>query len=111
MKLALAACIRRLPALLLMLAFSLPAQAFAQVDINTADARTLAASLAGIGLVKAEAIVAYRDSNGPFTQVEDLLKVKGIGNKTLDANRDAIVILGPSQPPRRDDPRPTLRPF
>lgn len=79
----------------------LPAVAFAQVDINHADAKTLAESLSGIGLVKAEAIVAYRKANGPFARVEDLRKVKGIGSKTIEANRDAIVIVegAPEAPP------------
>ena len=90
-------CLRRLGLLLMALALALPVPALAQVDINSADARTLAASLSGIGLVKAEAIVAYRDTNGPFTRAEDLLKVKGIGHKTLDANRQAIVVLSPPE--------------
>ena len=77
-----------------LLALALPALAFAQVDINSADAKTLAESLDGIGLVKAEAIVAYREEHGPFRRAEDLKRVKGIGSKTLDANRDAIVIVG-----------------
>lgn len=81
--------------LALLLASGLVGQAAAQVDINSADARTLAASLAGVGLVKAEAIVAYRDSNGPFEHAEDLLKVRGIGHKTLDANRAAIIVVPP----------------
>ncbi|MBN8727207.1 MAG: helix-hairpin-helix domain-containing protein [Xanthomonadales bacterium] len=88
--------LRFLPCLFaLLLAFGLAGRASAQVDINSADARTLASALAGVGLVKAEAIVAYRDSNGPFVQPEDLLKVKGIGHKTLDANRAAIVVVPP----------------
>lgn len=70
-----------------------PGLGLAQVDINSADARMLAQSLDGIGLVKAEAIVAYREANGPFASVDELLKVKGIGPKTLAANRDAIVIV------------------
>ncbi len=97
--------IRRLwMALLLMLAA--PVLATAQVDINHADARTLAESLDGVGLVKAEAIVAYRNANGPFKRAEDLAKVKGIGAKTIDANRDSIVIVqaqddGKAQPAAR----------
>ena len=75
-----------------LLAFALPAFASAQVDINSADAKTLAESLDGVGLVKAEAIVAYREEHGPFRRAEDLRRVKGIGSKTLDANRDTIVI-------------------
>jgi competence protein ComEA len=76
-----------------LLAFAVPTFATAQVDINNADAKTLAESLNGIGLIKAEAIVAYRDANGPFQRIDDLARVKGIGKKTLDANRNAIVII------------------
>jgi competence protein ComEA len=88
----------RLLLLLLLLAGAVPA--FAQVDLNHADARTLAESLDGIGLVKAEAIVAYRSRHGPFRSVDDLAHVKGIGAKTIDANRNAIVIV------RNGDERP-----
>jgi len=81
--------------LLLLLAFALPSLASAQVDINSADAKALAEAMSGIGLVKAEAIVAYREANGPFKRVEDLARVKGIGAKTIEANRTAIVIVNP----------------
>lgn len=85
---------RLLQALLLALvfAFALPAAANAQVDINQADAKTLANALVGVGLVKAEAIVAWRERNGPFRNVEDLSKVRGIGPKTIEANRAVIVV-------------------
>ncbi|HEY6546024.1 MAG TPA: helix-hairpin-helix domain-containing protein [Dokdonella sp.] len=83
------------PLLLTILLALLPAATVrAQVDINHADARTLAESLDGIGLVKAEAIVAYRTVHGPFRRPEDLTRVRGIGSKTVEANRDAIVIVG-----------------
>lgn len=62
------------------------------VDINTADAKTLETQLVGIGASKAAAIVAYREQNGPFKRVEDLAKVKGIGIKTVEKNRDNLVI-------------------
>jgi competence protein ComEA len=92
-----------LPPLLLqlLLALLLPLQAHAQVDINHADAKTLAESLNGIGLVKAEAIVAYRDSHGPFLHVEDLAAVNGIGARTIEANREAIVIVIENPPAGR----------
>lgn len=64
----------------------------AAVNINTADATTLAASLNGIGIKKAEAIVAYREQNGKFTTADQLLEVKGIGKATLDKNREKIKI-------------------
>ena len=62
----------------------------AAVNINTADADTLVRELKGIGAVKAKAIIEYRDSNGPFTSVDDLLEVKGIGAATLEKNRAKI---------------------
>jgi competence protein ComEA len=62
------------------------------VDINTADASTLATELNGIGSAKAAAIVAYREANGPFKRLEDLTQVKGVGAKTLEKNRAILVI-------------------
>ena len=64
------------------------------VDINKADAATIAKELNGIGLNKAQAIVAYREKNGPFKTAEDLNKVKGIGAKTLELNRTNIRLDG-----------------
>jgi competence protein ComEA len=82
--------------LTLSLALGVPTLAAAQVDINHADAKTLAVSLEGIGLAKAEAIVAYREKHGPFERVEDLARVGGIGAHTIEVNREAIVIvIGP----------------
>jgi len=60
------------------------------VNVNSADAVTIADELKGIGKVKAEAIVAYRTEHGPFTAVEALDAVKGIGPATIDKNRDKI---------------------
>lgn len=57
------------------------------VNLNTADARTLSRELEGIGMAKAEAIVAYRDKNGPFKSADDLAKVKGVGKKLVERNR------------------------
>ena len=85
--------LRRIFLLLLFLGLALPNFAWAQVDINHADARTLAEGLVGIGLVKAEAIIAYRSAHGPFKSVDELVRVHGVGAKTLDANRAAIVIV------------------
>ncbi|CAK0744644.1 competence protein ComEA [Gammaproteobacteria bacterium] len=64
----------------------------APVDINTADAAALANAIVGVGPKKAEAIVTYRQQNGPFTTVDDLMKVKGIGQKTLDNNRANLTV-------------------
>jgi len=69
----------------------LPAIASAgPVNVNTADAATLARELDGIGAAKAEAIVEYRQQNGPFRSAEDLLKVQGIGERVLEQNRGNI---------------------
>src|SRR3990170_9136005 len=69
----------------------LPVMAWAgPVDINTADAATIAKELQGIGLSKAQAIVAYREKNGSFKSAEELRKIKGIGAKTLERNRGNI---------------------
>ena len=60
------------------------------VNVNTADASTLAAELAGVGEKTAAAIVAYRDEHGPFKSIEDLKNVKGIGDKIIENNRENI---------------------
>ena len=57
------------------------------IDINSADVEQLK-SLPGIGELKAESIVRFRETNGPYASVEDLLAVRGIGPATLDAIRD-----------------------
>ena len=62
------------------------------VNVNTADAETIARELQGIGPAKARAIVSYREENGPFETVDDLLKVKGIGEKVLEDNRENILL-------------------
>jgi competence protein ComEA len=69
----------------------LPITAWAgPVNINTADAKTLAKELDGIGPAKAQAIVEYREKNGAFKSADDLLKVEGIGSKVLEQNRGNI---------------------
>jgi competence protein ComEA len=75
----------------ILIASLLPALVWAgPVDINKADAATIAKELQGIGLSRAQAIVAYREKNGLFKSAEDLRKVKGIGAKTLELNRANI---------------------
>ncbi len=64
--------------------------AIAPVNINTADAETLAQVLEGIGESKAAAIVAWREANGAFTSLDELTQVKGIGQATLEKNRDRL---------------------
>lgn len=60
------------------------------VDINTAGAEALAEAIKGVGLKRAEAIVAYREKNGPFATVDDLAKVQGVGERTVDGSRDNL---------------------
>jgi len=60
------------------------------VNLNSADAATLAKELDGIGPAKAQAIIEFRQKNGPFRSPEDLLKVEGIGEKVLEQNRGNI---------------------
>ena len=62
-----------------------------KVNINTATANELQRVLVGIGAKKAEAIVQYRDKNGPFTAAEQLLEVQGFGKATLEKNKDRIL--------------------
>lgn len=62
----------------------------APVNVNTADAATLAKNINGVGPKKAQAIVTYRQSNGPFKSYSDLMKVKGIGQKLINRNKDDL---------------------
>ena len=79
--------------LLALLVACLPLWAFAgPVDINTADAQTISEELEGVGLTKAQAIVEYREKHGPFKSAEDLSLVKGIGDRTVELNRDNIKV-------------------
>ena len=62
-----------------------------RVNVNTATAEELR-RLPGIGEVLAEAIVSYREEYGPFASVDDLLKVKGIGEARQEAIRDHVAL-------------------
>ena len=69
----------------------LPCLCFAgPININTATADQLSASLIGVGAHKAAAIVAYREKNGPFRSPQDLTKVKGIGDSLVQKNKGLI---------------------
>ena len=67
------------------------------VDINTADAATLAKELKGIGPSRAEAIVAWREANGPFKSPEDIMLVQGIGERVLEDNRAVLSVSTPEK--------------
>ncbi|MGP7733162.1 ComEA family DNA-binding protein [Oceanimonas smirnovii] len=59
------------------------------ININTANADQLA-QLSGVGPAKADAIVQYRNENGPFKSVDDLMQVRGIGEATVEKNRHLL---------------------
>jgi len=67
-----------------------------KININTASAEELA-QLKGIGPSHAAKIVAYREKNGPFKMPEDLMQVSGIGQKTIEANQEFIIVEEPKQ--------------
>ena len=99
-------------AALLLAALLLAGSAIAadRVDINTADAAQLEQSLVGVGPSKAEAIVEYRKANGPFKSADELALVKGIGLKTVERNRDLIVVGGARAAPAKAKPATAAAP-
>ncbi len=62
------------------------------VNINTADAQTLAANIVGVGEKNTLAIINFRDEHGPFKSVDELTQVKGSGLKLVDKNRENLTI-------------------
>ncbi|HHW46675.1 MAG TPA: ComEA family DNA-binding protein [Clostridiales bacterium] len=68
-----------------------PASEKSKININSATKDQLMA-LPGIGEVKAQAIIDYRELNGPFMSVDELINVKGIGPATLEKIKDLVVI-------------------
>lgn len=76
-----------------------PAGANETVDINTADAAELARVLDGVGRSRAEGIVEHREKFGPFTSIDELRYVNGIGAATIERNRGRITV-GAEQAPR-----------
>ena len=60
------------------------------ININSADAQTIAETLIGVGMVRAKEIVAYREMFGQFQSLEELMEVQGIGAATLDKNKHLI---------------------
>ena len=64
----------------------------APVNVNTANAEQIAEALNGVGMARAQAIVTYRDTNGLFNSADELVMVKGIGQSTLERNREDILV-------------------
>jgi competence protein ComEA len=74
-----------------MMMMFLVTSAFAKVDINKASVQELE-TLSGIGAAKAEAIVQYREEHGNFKKKEDLVQVKGVGDKIVEKISDDIEV-------------------
>jgi len=72
------------------------------IDLNKADAKTLEL-LPNIGPSKAKSIIDYRDSQGGFNSVDELLNVSGIGQATLDKIKEFVVVSGGSEINRRGE--------
>ncbi|MDA0979302.1 MAG: helix-hairpin-helix domain-containing protein [Proteobacteria bacterium] len=62
------------------------------VNVNEADAQTIADTLVGVGLSRAQAIVDYRNAHGRFYSAEELTAVKGIGESTVEKNLSRITL-------------------
>ena len=78
-----------------LLSFYVGASAHAgPVNVNTADASTIANELKGIGLKRAQTIVDYRAKHGPFKSADELALIKGIGPKVIQKNRADIKLDG-----------------
>lgn len=85
---------------LLALLLTAPVWAAEGVNINTASAEEIAAALNGVGIAKAEEIVRYREEHGAFAHADQLVNVKGIGLRTVDKNRDLIIVENPRVAPQ-----------
>ena len=80
------------------------------IDLNSATVEELQ-RLDGIGPALAQAIVDYREQNGPFTALEQLLEIPGIGEKRLEKNRDRLRLGDePAPSPAEEEPLNTLPP-
>ncbi len=85
------AIVRNWVLLFTLLLFSVIASAKA-VNVNTATAEEIADAMSGVGMVKAQAIVKDRDTNGKFKTLDGMVRVKGIGQATIEKNRDGVMV-------------------
>lgn len=60
------------------------------INVNTASAQELAATLTGVGESRAQAIVDYRQAHGDFVDLDELMAVRGIGDYVIEINRKKI---------------------
>ncbi len=79
-----------IPCVVLLMAANL--HAGEPVDINTANAEALAEAITGVGIKKARDIVTYRQKNGPFESVDELVEVSGIGMQTVEGSRKNLTV-------------------
>ncbi|GBE03431.1 comE operon protein 1 [bacterium BMS3Abin09] len=63
----------------------------AVIDLNAATVKELAA-LPGVGKKRAQAIVTYRTENGKFESIDEIMKIDGIGKKTLTKIRERVIV-------------------
>ncbi len=90
-------CLGLMLAVLCLVVFSVPVvSAEVKININTATAEQLV-QLKGVGAKYAAAIIAYRQAEGSFEKSEDITRVKGIGNKIYEANKDILVVTEDDQ--------------
>ena len=78
-------------AIVMVLAGPVWAEETEKININTATAEELV-KLERVGPKYAARIIEYREANGPFKNPEDIMKVKGIGPKTFEVNKDRITV-------------------
>ena len=81
-------------AVLFALAITVPLLAQAEIDVNTASAMELQ-RIKGIGPKTAQAIIEFRNENGPFRSVQDVTRVKGVGQKTLQKMIESGLVCNP----------------
>ena len=93
---------KRLLCMMLAAVLSLSAWAAEPVNVNKASAEEISENLKGVGMSKAQAIVAYRKQHGSFVHVDELVNVKGIGLRTIDLNRGMILLQDAREPAVKD---------
>jgi competence protein ComEA len=78
--------------ILLSLLLALPVVSFSaeSININTANKEALMSVIKGVGEKKAEAIILYREENGPFKSIDELTNVKGVGQGMVDKHREML---------------------